>query len=40
LLIFPRLAGGDAQVHNLAAVGEVAGFRVAAKIADDDYFVD
>jgi len=37
--VVPRFAGGNAEVTDGLAVGHIADFRVAAKAADEDNFI-
>ncbi|EGF31865.1 hypothetical protein IMCC9480_3290 [Oxalobacteraceae bacterium IMCC9480] len=40
ILVFPAFGGGYRDVSDGVAVGHVAGFRIAAEVADDDDFID
>src|ERR1700674_4994346 len=39
-LVLPRVGGGDANVGDGVAAGRIAGFRIAAQIADQNHLVD
>jgi hypothetical protein len=39
-LVLPFLGGRDADVGDRVAAREIAGFRVGAEVADENYLVD